>query len=110
MKNITQKQPLILLFGGAYGVYIPQMFAEQCHPEGTYWRWNYQRDREDLRNPENENYWEAWEDVLNEAYYIDPANGIKYVLHQDDDLWAIQDGYSYENGELVDPEGNVVEF
>ena len=40
-----------------------------------------------LNDPENENYWEIWEHVLNTAYF--EIDGKKYSLYQEGDLLAI---------------------
>ena len=37
---------------------------------------------------ENDYYWDAWHDILDNAFWID-SNGIKWTLHQDGNLWAI---------------------
>lgn len=42
----------------------------------------------DCIEPDSEWYWEAWDSILNNAFWID-SNGIKYTLYQDGNLWAI---------------------
>lgn len=93
----TEKQ--ILLFDGHRGVYIPQNFAEECT---TNWHNVSDDDRKTLLNgPDDEWYWEAWNTVLDNAYYQEP-NGPKYNLYQDDDCWAILEGYYInESGQLT---------
>ncbi len=71
----------VLLVDGHYGIYIPQIFAEQFPRSIT------RQQKEDLSDPNNEFYWEAWEDVLNEATVW--INDKPYYLLQEDDLWAI---------------------
>ncbi len=86
-----------LLFDGNRGIYIPQLFAKQCNPENSYWVWNHQEHKDDLSNPENEFYWETWQTVMDEAYYLNPDNGKKYVLCEDEgNLWAVLEGYVVE--------------
>ena len=76
---------LILLFDARHGQYIPKLFIEEC----LHNNWNLENvDIETLKNPENEWYWHEWEQVLNNAYYVD-NNGVRWSLHQDGDLWAI---------------------
>jgi hypothetical protein len=65
------------------------------NPQNSYWIWDFDNSDE-LNNPENAFYWETWEDVLNNAYKIDPDTGVKYTLYQKDDLWAIPEGYDNE--------------
>ena len=79
---------IILLYDSNRGVYIPQTFAQDCLPEN-----NWHDVPEDVREtlldgPGNEYYWDAWERVLNNAWWQAP-NGDKYALHHDGDLWAL---------------------
>lgn len=70
------------------GVYIPLVAREQLQ-DGWFaglpdWV------SEQLRaGPWSEDYWEAWERVLNEARYCDSA-GRWWRLHQDGDLFAVR--------------------
>ena len=76
---------LILLFDSRHGQYIPQLFINEC----LHNNWNLENvDIETLQNPDNDGYWDEWEIVLNNAYYVD-KNGVKWSLYQDGDLWAI---------------------
>lgn len=75
-----------LLVNGQHGQYVPQTFAEDC--EG--WQGISDEDLEVLEDEDvdNEYYWETWEDVLNNAYYM--QDGYKYTLWQSDGgLWAV---------------------
>ncbi len=74
-----------LLIDGCNGIYIPKRFYE-----GYDWL-GLPNDVDQLSDVDNEFYWEVWEDVLHEAYYID-SHGNKWLLWQDGDLWA----YCYE--------------
>jgi len=68
------------------GIYIPQYFIK--HYENNL----KNVDKEDIaiikKGPEEENYWEAWDSILNTATFTD-NKGKKYSLHQDGDLFAI---------------------
>ena len=76
---------VVLLLSDTRGVYIPQNFTECCDMD----EWHVsEKDVEYLSNIDNSWYWEAWNDVLEQAYYID-AEGNKFTLYQDGDLWAI---------------------
>ena len=79
------KSGIDLLLNGARGVYVPQNFVE-CFDMGD---WHLSDDDiKDLSDPNNEFYWDAWESVLNNAYFVD-EEGNKWTLYQDGDLWAI---------------------
>jgi hypothetical protein len=73
------------------------MFAEEIIA-GAYicpnkrellWQWG------ELSNPDNEQYWGAWDTVLNNCILEDKW-GNKFTLYQNDDLWAVPEGYDVE--------------
>jgi hypothetical protein len=73
----------ILLITDGFGIYIPKMFAIAY--EGKL-------PDEDTLNilragPDSEDYWDAWEDVLN-VVKVD-FDGKMYDLYQAGDLWAV---------------------
>ena len=76
----------ILILDSRHGQYIPKLFIDEC----LHNNWNISDycDIETLQNPDNDGYWQEWETVLNNAYYVD-KNGVKWSLHQDGNLWAI---------------------
>ena len=75
-----------LLVSDANGVYVPQVFAENY--DLSLWSGIDQEDLETInQGPDNEYYWEAWNNILNSATYSHEGN--QYHLHQDGDLWAI---------------------
>lgn len=80
----------VLLLSDARGIYIPRDFADGFNHE----HWGLTSDEakknlEFLKDPEDEWYWEAWNDVMNEAKATDPKTGLVYTLEQDGDLWAV---------------------
>ena len=44
--------------------------------------------------PDNDWYWEAWDNILNNAEHTD-SQGITWRLHQDGDLWEVPDGFEW---------------
>ena len=75
-----------LLLADRNGVYIPKYFVEQY---ADMWDVNYE-DRETCAlgpDVDNEWYWEAWQNILDSATYIDEQGKI-WHLWQDGDLWA----------------------
>jgi hypothetical protein len=76
---------VILMVDGCRGVYVPKSFIESI--ADIKWEGISPDDHAILQNPEHEWYWESWNTVLNNAYYMNGTD--KYTLHQDDDLWAI---------------------
>ena len=83
---MKQLQAINLLLSDCRGVKIPQDFynnfdLEKWHIKKSYFLNN-------LNNYLSENYWKAWEEILNSAYYLDD-NGDKFVLYQDGDLFGI---------------------
>ena len=102
--EIIAESCLELLITDASGIYIPKEFIES--------RLDWQLEQikaqtsegtiEILKDPEDEWYWEAWEEVLN-VEFIAPLNtfgrteanscdacGRKFTLHQNGDLWAVK--------------------
>ena len=74
-----------LLLNSARGVYIPQNFVE-CVDADEWHLSEY--DVKELSDYNNEFYWDAWNSVLDNAYFVD-SGGNKWTLFQDGDLWAI---------------------
>ena len=74
-----------LLLSDSRGIYIPCDFAE-CFDLN---QWNIDSKYiQRLSSPYDDFYWDNWEFVLNNAYFIDDK-GNKWHLWQDGDLWAI---------------------
>ena len=79
-------QNISLLLSDARGIYIPRDFVEGF--DLTKWQGITPEDAETLKNPDDEWYWEAWQNVLNSARYTH-TDGRVFSLYQDGDLWAI---------------------
>lgn len=79
-----------LLIDGNRGIYIPQLFAKAVL-SGEFSLRNKQQLQEELsilkNGPDEEEYWEAWEDVLDTAILV--TGGQQYTLYQEGDLWAV---------------------
>jgi hypothetical protein len=90
-----------LLLDSNRGIYIPRDWAEEIYPlsptkppEGAFWGWLGILASDVavlLAGPDHEDYWETWDDVLDNAVYVNP-NGSRWVLFQDGDLWAVMEG------------------
>lgn len=83
-----------LLVDSRHGVYVPQTFVEQYDLK------KFGISDEDAKeykqifsNIENEAYWEAWEDLMNEAQTIDGET----ITQIDGDLWLVPEGYEYDD-------------
>lgn len=79
-----------LLIDGASGIYIPPRWANGCADvEG--WRGFALTDVEILKDgPEHEEYWDAWDNIVRDAEWIDPKTGHAWKLEQDGDCWAVR--------------------
>lgn len=72
------------LLSDARGIFIPRDFFQGFDLE----KWHLKpSELTALNDPENENYWDVWEHVLNTAYF--EVDGKKYHLYQYNDLLAI---------------------
>lgn len=81
-----------LLLDSGRGVYIPQNFAQDClgYPSDSENGWEFSEDAALvlLKGPDdNEEYWEAWESMLDRAVF--KLEGGTWRLYQDGDLWAV---------------------
>lgn len=66
-----------LLVDDHHGQYIPQVFAQKY--DMPNWHVSEENAAILLEGPEHEWYWEAWEEVLQDAYFCN-SNGRKYTL------------------------------
>ena len=73
-----------LLLNSARGIYIPQNFVECV--DANQWHLS-EYDVKELSDYNNEFYWDDWNSVLDNAYFVDDR-GNKWTLFQDGDLWA----------------------
>lgn len=70
------------------GVYIPQQFFEITKSNCV--SGISEKNIEACKaGPDCEEYWEAWEEVLDNAVITDPVTEKRYMLWQDEDLWLI---------------------
>ena len=83
---MKQLQAINLLLSDCRGVKIPQDFYNNFDLEKWHIKKSYFLNS--LNEVHSENYWSAWEEVLNNAYYLDD-DGNKFVLYQDGDLFGI---------------------
>lgn len=101
------------LLSDARGIYIPrdfvQGFAIECKEEdkqaaidGKAWKGIKANDVIVCNDPDHEWYWDAWDSILNNAYWID-SEGHKWTLHQNGNLWAIRDDMTEEEWEEFSP-------
>ena len=78
-----------LLLSDAREIYIPRDFVDGFDLD----KWGLDPDSWEvqtcLKGPsyENDDYWEAWQEILNHAEYKTEEG--TYSLYQDGDLWAI---------------------
>lgn len=79
----------ILFADESRGIYIPQHFVESFD---VFQNDLLNVDRDDLNTiangPDDEYYWEAWQQILDNAIVRD-HNGKEYTMYQDGDLWLI---------------------
>ena len=83
----TEREPeMACIVDGSWGIYVPQRFAERGMAEA----WGVSADDIAvlLAGPDNEAYWETWDDVLGDASFRD-KKGKVWSLEQDGDLFAV---------------------
>lgn len=79
-------QNVIILCSDSNGIYIPKIMTSRLKEAG--WEGITDEMIEATSEPENEFYWDTWDDILNNAKYLDPKTGQVFLLHQDGDLFA----------------------
>ena len=89
MKKFNE-EALMLMCNSHHGIYIPNLFFKQNIEPMKIWcdtnGFNFE-DYRPLNNPDNEDYWEAWEQLLNDYWFDHPFYG-KCILYHNEDLWA----------------------
>ena len=78
-----------MLLDGSRGIYIPSSFVD-IYDAGCWGINDFNLIATITEGPDGDGYWDAWDEVLNIAEFIDPdAN--KWFLHHDEDLWAVSE-------------------
>lgn len=93
-------QNVQILLSDARGQYIPRDFVQGFAIAGidgqaiavNVWQGISAADVAFCNNPDDEWYWDAWATICDNAYMID-ANGTKWSLYQNGDLFAV----AYDN-------------
>jgi hypothetical protein len=86
-----------LLVSDAQGIYIAQIFCQQYRQCIT----NADQLKEDidicLVGPDHEFYWDAWENIIDNAELLDDNKEKMSIgnLGDSGDLWAIPENYEY---------------
>jgi hypothetical protein len=70
----------------SHGVYIPQYFAESVKRDCVSGVSDEDWKILEAGPHDNDQYWEAWDEVLSRAKLTDPTNGKEGHLWQDGDL------------------------
>ena len=87
-----------ILLSDSRGIYIPRDFYNDCNLPA----WGLDREKyTTLESPDNDWYWEAWEDLINAAKWTDPNTGHTWGLFQDGDLFMYRDDHEFEGGDDV---------
>lgn len=91
------KPDMMLWLSDARGVFIPRDFAASFADRAKAVSGVSDEDWQTLEaGPDEEWYWEAWENVLRDAVVTD-EHGVKYRVHQDGDCWLIPEGMEYND-------------
>jgi len=94
---MTNKPEMLLWLNDSRGVYIPRDFAKSFADRERSVSGIKAEDWAILEaGPEHEWYWEAWDNVLNDAIVTDDK-GIKYRVYQDGICWLIPDGMEWDD-------------
>ena len=81
----TKTEKITLLLDSARGQYIPRDFVTGF--DLSKFAGIPSAVAEECKNPESDEYWDAWNVILYSASYIE--DGRVFELYQDGDLWLI---------------------
>ena len=97
MSRIASKPEMLLWLADNRGVYIPRDFANSFADRAKHVSGVSAEDWAILeKGPDEECYWDAWENVLNNATVTDDK-GIKYRVYQDGDCRLIPEGMEWDD-------------
>lgn len=86
----------VLLIDSAAGIYVPKRFATNFAMDA----WGVsQEDADILSDPDHDEYWDVWTEVLDHAHHTDEDGALWHLHHDDGDgdggLFAVPEGYKY---------------
>ena len=96
--NKSTQLTAILIADSHHGIYIPKLIAEDIierrikvkNLSAILWELG------ELGNADNDNYWEAMDDLMRKAILLDVDGNEYYLTYEDGDLWAIPVGSDYD--------------
>lgn len=89
-------ETMILLISDSAGIYVPRNFYENF--DLPTWGIN-SSDYMPLSHPDNDDYWETWDDCVDTANHTDD-DGINWTLYMHEgSLFAVSEHHSFENEE-----------
>lgn len=96
----------ILWLSDARGVYIPRDFATSfADRDKTVSGVDAETWQILESGPDHDEYWDAWEVVLNDATVTD-EKGAKFFVYQDGDCWLVPDNLVWDEEEETWKDGN----
>jgi hypothetical protein len=90
---MKRPEPMLWL-SDARGIYIPRDFANSFVDRSKHVQNVTEEDWAILEDPDHEWYWEAWDEVLQNAVVTD-NEGTRFRLSQNGDLWLIPEGMEW---------------
>jgi hypothetical protein len=94
MNESARQDNMDILINSGSGQYLPQEFVETYDPKD--WGISEEDYATLLAGPDDEWYWDAWNDVESYASYEDEFGHV-WKLYHNEDLWAIRDGFNPED-------------
>ena len=96
---MSSKPDMMLWLSDHRGQYSPRDFANSFVDRARDVSGVSDEDWKTLeKGPDAEWYWEAWDDVCNDAIITD-ENGVKYRVWQDGDCWLVPEGMEWSDKE-----------
>lgn len=93
---MNKPEPLLWL-NDARGIYIPRDFAKSFADRAKHVSGVDDETWAILEaGPDHEHYWDAWQDVEQDAIITD-ENGVKFTVYQNGDCWLIPEGMEWSD-------------
>lgn len=91
------KPEMMLWLSDSRGVYIPRDFANSFADRAAHVA-GVDADTWAIleSGPDNESYWDAWQEVCDNATVTD-ENGVKYRVEQNGDCWLVPHGMQWDD-------------
>lgn len=89
--SLEEEPERLCIVDGCFGIYVPTRFATKFRDNSAYCVLHVTpADWDELeKGPDEEGYWDLWQDICDAAEIIDNETGEHFRLEQDGDLFLV---------------------